>query len=24
LGMDIQHSKMINVNVEIWYRVTSF
>ncbi len=24
LGMDIQHSKMININVEIWYRVTEF
>ncbi|HEY3476466.1 MAG TPA: SIMPL domain-containing protein, partial [Anaerolineales bacterium] len=23
LNMDIQHSKMINVNVEIWYRVSS-
>jgi uncharacterized protein YggE len=24
LGMDIQHSKTINVNVEIWYRVSTF
>jgi uncharacterized protein YggE len=24
LGMDIQHSKTINVNVEIWYRVSAF
>ena len=24
LGMDIQHSKMININVEIWYRVSAF
>ena len=24
LDMDIQHSKMINVNVDIWYRVSSF
>jgi uncharacterized protein YggE len=24
LGMDIQHSKMIQVNVEIWYRVSAF
>lgn len=24
LGMDIQHSKTVNVNVEIWYRVISF
>ena len=24
LSMDIQHSKMINVNVDIWYRVSSF
>jgi uncharacterized protein YggE len=24
LGMDVQHSKMINVNVEIWYRVSAF
>ncbi|MBC7877750.1 MAG: SIMPL domain-containing protein [Anaerolineales bacterium] len=24
LGMDVQHSKLIHVNVEIWYRVTSF
>ena len=24
LAMDIQHSKMINVNVDIWYRVSSF
>jgi uncharacterized protein YggE len=24
LGMDIQHGKMININVEIWYRVTDF
>jgi len=24
LNMDIQHSKMIQVNVDIWYRVTSF
>jgi len=24
LGMDIQHSKTIQVNVEIWYRVSSF
>lgn len=24
LGMDIQHSKTIHVNVEIWYRVSSF
>jgi len=24
LGMDIQHSKTVNVNVEIWYRVTAF
>ena len=24
LGMDIQHSKMIQVNVDIWYRVSSF
>jgi uncharacterized protein YggE len=24
LGMDIQHSKMIHINVEIWYRVTEF
>ncbi len=23
LGMDIQHSKIVNVNVEIWYRVTA-
>ena len=23
LGMDIQHSKTINVNVEIWYRVSA-
>lgn len=24
LGMDIQHSKFVQVNVEIWYRVSSF
>lgn len=24
LGMDVQHSKIININVEIWYRVTEF
>jgi len=24
LGMDIQHSKTITVNVEIWYRISSF
>lgn len=24
LGMDIQHSKVIQVNVDIWYRVSSF
>jgi len=24
LGMDIQHSKMIQVNIDIWYRVSSF
>lgn len=24
LGMDIQHSKMVTVNVEIWYRVSAF
>jgi uncharacterized protein YggE len=24
LGMDIQHSKTINVNVDIWYRVSTF
>ena len=24
LGMDIQHSKMIQVNVDIWYRVSAF
>jgi uncharacterized protein YggE len=24
LGMDIQHSKMIQVNVDIWYRVSKF
>ena len=24
LGMDVQHSKMIHVNVEIWYRVSAF
>ncbi len=24
LGMDVQHSKMININVEIWYRVSEF
>ena len=24
LGMDIQHSKTIHVNLEIWYRVSSF
>jgi len=24
LGMDIQHSKTIHVNVEIWYRVSAF
>ena len=24
LGMDIQHSKIVQVNVEIWYRVSSF
>lgn len=24
LGMDIQHSKMINVGVDIWYRVSAF
>jgi uncharacterized protein YggE len=24
LDMDIQHSKMINVNVDIWYRVSGF
>jgi len=24
LDMDIQHSKTINVNIEIWYRVSSF
>ena len=24
LEMDIQHSKTIQVNVEIWYRVSSF
>jgi len=23
LGMDIQHSKTVNVNVEIWYRISS-
>lgn len=24
LGMDIQHSKTVQVNVEIWYRISSF
>ncbi|MBL8050692.1 MAG: hypothetical protein JNM46_05670, partial [Anaerolineales bacterium] len=24
LGMDIQHTKTIHVNVEIWYRVSAF
>jgi hypothetical protein len=24
LNMDIQHSKTIHVNVDIWYRVSSF
>ena len=24
LGMDIQHSKTIHVNLEIWYRVSDF
>jgi uncharacterized protein YggE len=24
LGMDVQHSKMIHVNVDIWYRVSAF
>jgi hypothetical protein len=24
LGMDIQHSKTIHVNVEVWYRVSAF
>jgi uncharacterized protein YggE len=24
LGMDIQHSKTVTVNVEIWYRISSF
>ena len=24
LNMDVQHSKMVHVNVEIWYRVSSF
>jgi len=24
LNMDIQHSKTIQVNVDIWYRVSSF
>ena len=24
LGMDVQHSKLIHVNVEIWYRVSAF
>lgn len=24
LNMDIQHSKIVNVNVDIWYRVSSF
>jgi uncharacterized protein YggE len=24
LNMDIQHSKTVQVNVEIWYRVSSF
>lgn len=24
LGMDIQHSKMVNVSVDIWYRVSEF
>jgi hypothetical protein len=24
LGMDIHHSKMIHVNVDIWYRVSEF
>lgn len=24
LGMDIQHSKIVTVNVDIWYRVSSF
>jgi hypothetical protein len=24
LDMDIQHSKTVQVNVEIWYRVSSF
>jgi hypothetical protein len=24
LNMDVQHSKTINVNVDIWYRVSEF
>ena len=24
LGMDVQHSKMIHVNVDVWYRVSEF
>ncbi len=24
LGMDVQHSKMIHVNLEIWYRISAF
>ncbi len=24
LGMDVQHSKMIHVNVDIWYRISEF
>ena len=24
LGMDIQHSKVININVDVWYRVSAF
>jgi len=24
LGMDVQHSKMIRVNVDIWYRISAF
>ena len=24
LGMDVQHAKIININVEIWYRVSEF
>jgi hypothetical protein len=24
LDMEVQHSKTINVNVDIWYRVSSF